>query len=272
MLVEYKKVYEQYADSLGKWKYLSTSQLCLKYLEYRDCDSIKADQYLSGVICRTISKCINYYINQRAKVVTEEDCYDIVIQSVLYVLDKKVWENISSGLFHNKDAPEIAINTRLKTQLINGFVANNRQKRKANAVILSLDSLEEESSDGYFLSYCEDDLENSMFLKKLIKSYFDKEEYLNAYILDLIISEEGFTKNKLNPRFFKGKLKTSVLNIDKRYCETFSETYGLNLHKVESTLEYLHKLTPSMIDKNINNLFRSLRRSKDFSLLLHNAY
>ena len=97
MLSEYKQLYEQKANQLGKWRNLSKSDLCYLYLQCKDKD--KSEMYLAAIVYKVLNRAITYYSKQYFKLLSEEDCYDVIIQSILYVLDKKVWENPSSSLY-----------------------------------------------------------------------------------------------------------------------------------------------------------------------------
>lgn len=227
--------------------------------------------YLAAIIYKVLNRATTYYSKQYFKLLSEEDCYDVIIQSILYVLDKKVWENPSSSLYGNKQAPEIAINMKIKSSFMNECCAKNRQKRKVNIESLSLDSLEEESPDGYFLPYYDKDVITNLYIKNLVKKYFGNKDYLNAFILDGIVNNNSFTKVEGNQKFCVGKLHSSIDKIDKAYCKSFSENYEISCNDVEDSLQYIKNISVSSFNKTLRRLFKVLRKDEDLYLLLKNA-
>ena len=90
LLEECKKLYIEQANNLSNWKKLSKSDLCYKYLEFKDKDEKLASDYLSAIIYRFLDRGIKYYNCQSFKLLQEEDCYDVIVNSIMYVLEKKV--------------------------------------------------------------------------------------------------------------------------------------------------------------------------------------
>ena len=161
---------------------------------------------------------------------------------------------------------------RMKTQLMNAKCAKNRYKRKLNNELLSLDALEEESSDGYFIPIEDKSVDFSIYFKDVVRQYFLKEEYLQAFVLDSIVNNNSFTKTTEKQKFSFGKLKSSILNISDDYCKIFSNEYNLDPKDVKVSLMKVKNMNSSTIDISIRRFFKILKRDKDFSLMVHNAY
>lgn len=272
MLSEYRKSYEILASQIPGWKYLSKSDLCYKYIEYENSDNMLANYYLAGLLAKYMKKAESEYHNQVYKYISEDDYYDLIIQSVLYVIDKRVWENKNSKLYKNKDGPEIAINQSLKTSKINMYIFMQRDKRKLNINSVSLDSLEETTSDGFFIPYHDADISTDLYIGSLIKDYFNKKQYLNAFLLDSIMNKNVFVDKNNQVEFNLGKLKSSIKNIDKDYCKIFSQRYQLKTVEVENAISYFNNINYSKLDSVIKKLFNNLRKDKELLSILYDVY
>ena len=76
-----------------------------------------------------------------------EDCYEIVIDTINYVLAKRVWENPESSLYNDPAAPDKAFHIVLKRQLHIVLAKLSADRRQANFNTLSIDGAQEEFSD-----------------------------------------------------------------------------------------------------------------------------
>ena len=271
MITEYINAYERYANNIRDWAKMSKSDLCFAYIKNRDEKNDKAECYLAGLVAKCLKKVEIEFNSQSYPVITEDEFYNLMIESILYVIDKKIWLDESSRLFNNPNAPEIAINTNYKSNKVNLFIFKQRDKRKLNSGILSLDYLEENSSDGYFIPSTDKDIEINIYVKELVRDYFHKQEYLSAFILDAIINQNVFTYKKEGIIFNSGKLKTAVKNIDESYCNTFSKSYNLNLKEVLKSLKYSQSASNSRIDSAMKKLLHNLRLDKELLSVLCNV-
>ena len=272
MLSEYRKNYEQLASQIPNWIKISKSELCFKYLKYKKENNPLCEVYLAAVIAKFLKRAESEYYNQSYQVISEEEYYDLIIESVMRMLSKKSWENKDSKLYGNVDAPEIAINTNIKSNKINLYVFLQRDKRKLNNNILSLDTLEENSSDGYFLPYNDEDISIDLYINQLVVDYFNHKEYANAFIIDSIMNKNIFIHKNNNIEFSPGKLKTCLKNIDDQYCKIFSNQYNLNLNEVKHSIKYVKELSNSKLNTTIQRLFKNLKNNKELYSLTHNAY
>lgn len=246
---------------------MSKSELCLNYVNY------KKECYLAGLIAKYLKKAEIDYNSQYYKTLSEDQYYDLIIESILYVLDKKIWKDKNSKLYNKENAPEIAINTTLKSARINLFVYMQRDKRKLNSNVLSLDELEENSSDGYFLPAKDKDISTNLYVYDIIKKYFNNKEYLNAYSLDLIMNNDVFSNKVSNGSMISiTKVRTILTSLDYKYCKIFSDRYKVNLKETQESIKSIEKTPNSGIETSIRKLLKTLRKDKDLSLFLHNAY
>lgn len=272
MLSEFRKSYEYVANQIPNWNQLSKSELCYRYVDLKDHNDSKADIYLSGLIAKFLKKAEVDYNLQPYKVITEENYYDLVVESIMYVLDKRIWDNPDSKLYHKSDSPEIAINMCLKSNKVNLYVYLQRDKRKLNQGIISLDGIQENASEGYFIPYEDEDISAELYIKNLVKDYFQHKNYLDAFILDAVFNRDVFSDKNNTVEFNQAKLRSAIKSIDESYCKFFSRYYNIDLQEVKDSLKYVVNLTYTKLDTSINKLFKVLRNDKQLSLILHDAY
>jgi len=172
-------------------------------------------------------------------------------------------------LYNKDNAPEIAINTCLKCAKVNLYVFSQRDKRKANTTALSLDMLEENSSDGYYLPDSKQARLLDTTLYDLIQTYFLRKQYLTAFILDLILNDNVFSISKNGAEFSIKKLKQRLMSLDKDYCKGFAITYGISCSSIENAIKYIQ---PNGLDRNIDRVLTTLKHNKELYGWLHNAY
>ena len=179
-----ENVYQSYrvlADEID-WKSYSINELFFKYIEHER-DSL-ANNFFAGIVCRTWGYSGRIYL-QCNKHVPFEQCYDIIIDTINYVLKKRVWENETSSLYRDPAGPDKAFHMVLKRQRSLLLASLNAYKRRSNFNTLSVDSIHEEYSDaaeGLF-GIANTSSENNIELATYISSQTDP---LDMIILDLI--------------------------------------------------------------------------------------
>jgi len=272
MLSECRSNYENLANYIPGWLKISKSELCFSYIRLKEQGDPSAEYYLSALIAKYLRKMEIEYNSQYYKNISEDDYYNMLIECILFVVRSKAWEDENSSLYKNENAPEIAINTCIKNSVVNQYIYLQRDKRKSNNGALSLNLLEENSSEGYFIPYNDEDISADLYVKELIKSYFNDKEYLNAFVLDAILNKNVFVDGKDGVRFSLSKLKTSIRNINKSYCKVFSNNYEISLKEVEDSLKYCQGISHTRLDTSIQRFFKILKRDKELSMLVHNAY
>ena len=270
MLPEYIQIYEEQAKKISGWKKLSISDICFKYIENKSDENL-SNSYISIILYRYLKKAYYEYNAQTIKVLSEEDFYDLILDVLHYVMEKKIWLDENSKLFGNKDAPEIAINMALKTAKINLYIYKQRDRRKLNQNILSLQELEEKSADGFFIPYNDKDISLRLYIENLVNKYFKKKEYEKAFILDSIVSNNVFIRKSDGYNFSLGKVRSSLHKLDNISCDIFSKEYNIDLIEVLKSKNYVVKVNDKKIDKITKNLLNELKQDKELLVLLRNV-
>lgn len=188
MLADYKEMYKQYADNIPGWKQMDRNDLFRKYCELSDKGDFEAEYYLAAVIYKFwYMLTINYY-NQMLKIASEEDAYNWLIDSVMYVADHRPWENPENSLYNDPKGPEKAMSVKINSLKTNYFVALTRDKRSANKLVYTLD---DENQSGDFLDEGNDFVIHAKDISlyvvtDIINHYWKQLDYLTCFLLDSI--------------------------------------------------------------------------------------
>lgn len=215
------------------------------------------DDIIAYLIVYTWPALEKLFYNQNNKVLSVEDCYDIFLDSLYYVLEKKVWNDKNSKLYNDKDALLKAMYTVVESRRINYFVAQNRDKRLANFEAISIDYLAQEynldsllpSTSLIYSSIYKEDLID------IFKQAWVKKKYVWAVIFDIILNMDVIEKDSLNTK----KIKKYIKNIDENYLINLKERYELNDSDIENSYDYLSNIEDSYIDAYIKNALQELR-------------
>lgn len=250
MLEQVYKSYRNKADEIN-WKDRDCNDLFFEYINHEN-DNLK-DTYLSAIICRYWGYAGRVYL-QCNKHVPFEDCYDCVIDTIRYVLKKRVWENENSSLYQDHAAPDKAFHIALKRQRGIMLSKLNTNKRKSNFNMLSLDEFHEEyadSADGLLFEY--DSSEETM--KHLISNYFNSNDYINALFLDLICfsNYEKFSLQKV-VRDLK------LLNIDN--LKYYKSEYIIDENIFKETLREIKKYSNRLLIIKLKVLLNNIKRDR----------
>ena len=264
MLNEYKQLYKDNADSvLPNWKSIDRNDLCRQYVQNKDILSdVEKNAYISAIIYKFWNLISFTYNKQEGSliVLSYEDCYELLMESILYVLEKAVWNNKDSSLYNDKKAPEKAISIRMKS--ISGnekYLSLFTDKKKINNLSYSLDALQDNSSDGYYLKY---DINNidSIYVKDIINKFIYKSisnyEYFRAFIFDIIYNDSSCISDNT---FDIKKLHRICKKLDNDYLIYFFNQYknflkAVSFSELSMYLNLLKELTCKDIGYIINTI------------------
>lgn len=264
MLDEYKQLYKECASQLGNLKSLDRNALCKYYVDNKDTMSeLDKNVYLSAIIYKfwnLISFTYNKQENSN-KILTQEDCYELLISSILYVLDKAVWNNEGSSIYGDKKGPEKAVAIRIKSIARNmTHLSLSTDKKKLNSISYSLDELVEESSDGYFLK-CEEDMydEFSDFCKSYIKAKIKSYDYFTAIIFDLMYNGDCFSEDQVD--IDCGKIFRQFKNLDLDYVNYFKNQYEVTYNEALNAVNFTKGLSSNNMKGIVDIIKEDIKKS-----------
>lgn len=197
-------------------KYLSSSSISEK------------NKYVSFLICNNWNLLQRIFYTNNNSVLTEEECYDIFIQTFHYVIKMHVWTNPDSSLYNDSQAFEKAMAITIQSRRKNYLKAKFRQKRIVNNTNFSLDNLEEDFQEGYF-SKQEDNLIDVSITKDIYSAieseiirYCGYKLYLTGLILEGIIYHNTYDEDG---DFDMRKMKKYLKNLSPEFRLYFKEKY-----------------------------------------------
>ena len=266
MLDEYKQSCKEAADILPNWKDLSTNDLCRLCIANED-NPVLYNAYFAAIQYKYWGLIAKYY-NSCNGLVEPEVCRDWLIDTIMYALKHRRWEDVDSTLYNDPMGPDRAINTKMKCLKINQYQYSNRKKRKDEFGTMSLEALAEKMNDNTFglIDNSSELDKQSIDINEYIKKLFLKKDYFMAYMLDGIINVDVFddedgTKNILSVK----KLSRFLRNLTQDYCEEFAERYGVDRDIAIHSLIYFQKLNIRRVNSKIEYNIHKLRHD-DFIL------
>lgn len=141
--------YRELADEID-WKKYNSNDLFFGYIEHEN-DSLR-DNFYAALVCRYWGYTGRIYL-QCNRHISFDQCYDILIDTLNYVLKKRVWENPESSIYQDKTGPDKAFHLVIKRQKAILLASLTTNKRKTNFNTLSIDEIHEDyrdSADGLF--------------------------------------------------------------------------------------------------------------------------
>ena len=225
--------------------------------------TIDQNKFISYLICNTWNLLQKIFYTNNNNVLSEEDCYDIFIQALHYVLHTHPWTNEKSTLYNDEKAFEKAMAITVSSRRKNFLKAKFRQKRIINSTNFSLDSLEEDFTDGYFSSQEDTVLEDSKkpdttkLIEDEIKKYCEYGLYLTALILESII--HGNTYND-DGEFDERRLRKILRNLSPEFKLYFVQKYGCDAEDFANNTNY-SEMSFNDLDTKIWNSFTTLKHS-----------
>lgn len=220
------------------------------------------------LIHRSWQALVNIVYSNKLYSLTLEDCYDIYLDALYYIVKTRPWNNPKNSLYKDKNAFIKAMMKCTYSRALNFIISQHRQKRELNTNTLSLNYMEEEFSDGYFIPYY--DKYSSLALEPysdIIKNQFNKKLYLEAFTLDALIFNDFYNEEK---DFDIHKLRRYLLNIDNKDCVLFAERYDLNVSEAQHSIKYFKYLQRGDFNDKLNSVINHLK--SEITEELYNAH
>lgn len=253
-------------------KYIDVSNYTMleiadKYLN--EVDEFKKDIYAAILILYCWPALEKLYYKQQVKVLSQNDCYDIFMDSFLYVMEKQVWKNKNNKLYNDEDAILKAMHVLVESRRKNYFIAQNRQKRYVNQCPVSLDVLSDDFQDGYFSSITETYNFNRGWEKNFVNTLWKSKKYISAIIFDILMNLNVFDENEVDYK----KIKKHVKHISKEQYKKFLKRYDIIDKDLIIYHKYIKNIEENMIYTHIINSFNSFKSDLDLKHVKeNNAY
>lgn len=247
MLEDVLNSYRKKAEVI-EWKKYNPNELFFKYIEHEN-DEL-AENYFAGIVCRYWGHSGRMYTRCNRHIPFEE-CYDSIIDSIKYVLEKRVWEDPSSSLYNDPTGPDKAMHVAMKRQ--QGIVLSkyNAHRRLSNFNTLSLDEAHEnynDSAEGLLFGNTRKDDDH---LRLFISEYFNSGDYLDGLFLDTICYNMQEYKEATVLKHLK-----SISDYDFDY---YINTYNVDHKKLKKTLYEIKNLSNNYLKVKLNSLLYKIK-------------
>ena len=248
MLEDILNDYKSKADVI-EWKKYNCNDLFFEYIKHEN-DPL-AENFYAGIVCRYWGYSGRVY-NQCNKHVPFEQCYDVLIDTINYVLKKRVWENPESSLYQDPTGPDKAFHIALKRErsiLLSNLTA---YKRKTNFNTLSIDEMQEEYDDaaeGLFNIADDSDVINREEFTLI--NYIKGKNSLQVILLDQVcFGEWNSLKNII----------TKIKNIKDDEYPYYSKYYGLDNLDYRKALLEIKKSNNKKLYSELQKILYIVRR------------
>ena len=253
MLEQIYGSYRKKADEIN-WKDMNQNDLFYEYIKHENDDL--SETYFAAIVCRFWGYAGRIYV-QCNRHVTFEECYDCVIDTIKYVIDKRVWENPSSSLYGDYTAPDKAFHIALKRQRGIMLSRLNAYRRKSNFNVLSLDGAHEEfndATDGLLFNMESSEIDD---IRIFISEYFENDEILFGLLLDIICYNNYGTYDE---KAIVKNLKELTMD----YYPYYKEYYNLTEEKFKSELRNIRSYSNKMLKMKLKSLLFKIRKEGIF--------
>ena len=208
--------------------------------------------------------------------VSEEECYQWLIDSVLYALEHKSWEDPESSIYNDPNGPDKVINRCLKSRRLTHYQLLNKDKRVANLNTISIEAAEDDFGD-----YATDSLglieeETSPLLSTVTSMIYNCASSGDVFIsmlLDMIINEDildGANKEPTADSFSlisKRKILQLISNDGERYLKDFCDRNNLPDNAKNDAENTVKNMTAQRLSILLPRALSALRTAKMRRLL-----
>ena len=259
MLEDYKQAYKKYADQIPNWQKIGKNELCNLYIQNEN-DPTLAGAYLAAIVYK-YWYLINKFYSLSYNVVTVEDVYEWLLDSILYALEHRMWLKPESNIYGDKNGPDKVINRCMKCRRLTYYQSINRGKRKGGFSNVSLDEMVETYSDSIEEINDpynnEEELNKSVMIKEFVRSRFVGDSF-QAFLVDIlayrnvfkrVTNEDGTSTDKLD---MTRLIKQFSSGLETTYPEYFAKKYDLPLDKVKYQWDLCQSKNAKAISEQIS--------------------
>lgn len=207
--------------------------------------SFDTDAIMSVLIYRSWQALVNIFYKQKS--LTEEQCYDIYLEALEYIIKTKPWKKEDNILYNDSNAFLKAMITCTKSRKMNYFISQHRDKRLLNTTALSIDKLSEEYNDYYQGFDTDTYFPELLNITSEIKKLFCSKKYITAFVLDAILNSDVFSENGIDLK----KMRKHLIRLTENYLKTFATKYSVNFEEAIYSKKYFIHLQPAKFNDKI---------------------
>ena len=250
MLEEIRRNYIKQAKAIiPDYQSLDVNKLCNLYVENEN-NTYKKSGYFAAILLKKWGYIGRHYLESKSSGFSIEDCYDMIVDAICYVLKAKSWLNPDKAIYKDPQGPDKCLNMAIWSSRRLYYYLSNRDKRKGNFGNWSLDVLETNVTDHSSILDSDNTLESKELsiqemtdLNLLIEHLFDTNRVIEGLIVDNICYDDCFSNvkkdGKLENEF---KLYKLINNLREYNSETVKQVclkYNVAEYKVIDVLPIL---------------------------------
>ena len=262
MLDEYKQLYKASADHIKDWETLDKNDLCKTCIKHEN-NQLLYNQYLAALVVRYWGLIPKFYAIS-TNLAEPLDCYNWLIDSIIYTLKHRRWEDKNAAIYNDPKGPDKMINRCMKSSRLIYYQFHNRKKRKKEYQLVSIDELKE-SFDSDYIDIEDESAainEQEIDMEYFISEIFKRKEYFLAFILDCICNEDVFDSTDTSVKFNIKHLAKRFKSIDEKYLHIFSEKYDIDYDQVYQAAILAKNIPDSKLRMKIEDTLLRLKHSE----------
>lgn len=301
MLDEVKEIYARYAASIKDYESMSKTQLADGYCDADEAgDELMRNAYFSALVLKYWYIIFKYYETSKTAF-TIDDCYDWLIHSLLYGLEKRAWRVPGNAMYQDPNGPDKIFNRCFASSRLISYQHSNTDKNKLNYNTQSFEGMIEKVGDGIYqdkalIEY--DGVKDKC--NSLVQTLLNKGKYLEAFIVDGIANQDAFdakdekytiegkeyfTKDdygeyvqtktednqcvRTNYSLNSKKLVKHLNSLDNlNFIRYFVNEYEIEQAAFVSSVQKVKKLSNTKLYKIIEKTLQELREDKDVKNIL----
>ena len=251
MLNNLKEIYLKQLEFLPNHRKLTQIELADGYLN----DVKNKDAYLSALILR-YWHILDRALYRDAGLYNPEEAYDWYTYSVVRAIKTAPWKDAQSSVFNDPKGVEKVLNTMFNCERANWFQAANRDRRKLNHGMLSLDSIEDDYKDSFLPEDTSQEIHIDSY-KYLVQDAFNHQKYLFALMIDVIVHD--ISAIQFNNVMLINTIRRAIRSLPSNYTEIFASNYEIPLELVGKAFSFIYNMNDSKLRQSIEVYIYHLR-------------
>ena len=273
MLEQEYKTFYNCASTIPDWKTANKNDLANAYVDNEDNERLR-DAYFSALMLRYWGNIGKYYTSSKASGFTIEDCYNWLIEALMYSLKQRKWRDPNSSMYKDKNGPDKIINRCIFSRRQYYYYLSNTSNRKANFCTLSVDNDEniDQDHNTHLIdnSYQTDKL--SLDISTISYSLYKENNRLESFLLSYLSLNDFsvYSKAKDEWKLNKNSLVASIKNISyddfKYFVNRISE--DISEDRIKENYRELKEIKENKVSTLITKALNNLKENKDLKDLL----
>ena len=274
MLEEIRESYELKAANIHSWRTISKEDLANLYFAYENDPSLK-EIYFSCIVLKFWGMIGRMYISCKSINIPIETCYDWLIDSLMYVLEKRVWKDPSNKYYNHPTAFNMMVIKRLTTVKKLYLRILNVQSRSGELLWMYTEDIQAKMVSSSHIQgniigdnvqslllaqlihdeY--EDVKGDILCRDIVQHYLDDKKELNAVIINAICFSDAMHKANKKLVVDREALKEQILNSAVK--SSVLEDYVADKIRLDKAYKRIQTASARRLNSYIRDTLTSLR-------------